>query len=152
LVSHVAEAATTLQPWLSQEDLFWPFVGLGRFYQGQGAYAQAEPWYQGCLSATRSRLGDSPAETLRERHPLVATNLNNLAALYYAQGRYDEAEPLYHQALAILAEAVGTDHPNFQTVFSNFVAFLRAVVEANQTDQLSAHPLVKHLLAEIGVA
>jgi hypothetical protein len=25
-------------------------------------------------------------------------------------------------------------------------------VEANQTDQLSAHPLVKHLLAQMGVA
>jgi tetratricopeptide (TPR) repeat protein len=312
LVPHVAEAATTLQPWLSQEDLIWPFVGLGRFYKGQGIYGQAEPWYQGCLNATRLRLGerhpdvatslnnlaglyesqgrydaaeplyqqalDLRRELLGERHPQVATSLNNLAGLYYAQGRYDAAEPFYHQALdlrrellgerhpqvasslnnlaglyesqgryaaaeplyhqaldlrrkllgerhpqvasslnnlaalyyaqrryaaaeplyhqaldlsrellgechpqvatslnnlaalynaqgpyeaaeplylealAILAEAVGTDHPNVQTVFSNFVAFLRAVVEANQTDQLSAHPLVKHLLAQMGVA
>ena len=62
------------------------------------------------------------------------------------------AEPLYLEALAIFAEAVGTDHPNVQTVLGNFVAFLRGVVEANQTDQLSAHPLVKHLLAQMGVA
>jgi len=101
---------------------------------------------------TRSRLGDSPAETLRERHLDVATSLNNLAGLYRAQGRYEAAEPLYLEALAILAEAVGTDHPNFQTVFGNFVAFLQGVVGANQTDQLSDHPLVKHLLAQIGVA
>ncbi len=312
LVPHLAEAATTLQPWLSQEDLIGSFVGLGRFYQGQGVYGQAEPWYQGCLRVTRSRLGERHPdvatslnnlaelyqsqgrydeaeplyrqalelrrellgerhpdvatslnnlaglyqsqgrydeaeplyrqalelrrELLGERHPDVAQSLNNLAGLYYAQGRYDEAEPLYRQALelrrellgerhpdvaqslnnlavlyyaqgrydeaeplyqkalelrrellgerhpdvaaslnnlaylydnqgryaaaeplylealAILAEAVGTDHPNVQTVFGNFVAFLQGVVGANQTDQLSDHPLVKHLLAQIEVA
>jgi hypothetical protein len=35
---------------------------------------------------------------LGERHPLVATSLNNLALLYHNQGRYEAAEPLYQQA------------------------------------------------------
>ena len=54
------------------------------------------------------------------------------------------------ETLAILAEAVGTDHPNYQTVFQNFVGFLQTVVEANQTQQLSDHPLVLALLAQMG--
>ncbi|MFM7323771.1 MAG: tetratricopeptide repeat protein, partial [Nodosilinea sp.] len=87
---------------------------------------------------------------LGERHPLVASSLNNLALLYDNQGRYEAAEPLYLEALAILAASVGTDHPNFQTVFQNFVTFLQRVVEANQTHQLSDHPLVQSVLSQIG--
>jgi tetratricopeptide (TPR) repeat protein len=65
-------------------------MGLGRFYEGQGAYAQALPYFKRCLSITQARLG--------EEHPDVATSLGNLAGLYCDQGRYSEAEPLYRQA------------------------------------------------------
>jgi tetratricopeptide (TPR) repeat protein len=136
LVSHVAEAATTLQPWLSQEDLIWPFVGLGRFYQGQGAYAQAEPWYQGCLSAARSRLGDSPAETRRERHPAVASSLNNLALLYCAQGRYEAAEPLYHQALELWREVLGDRHPAVAQSLNNLAGLYDAQGRYSEAEPL----------------
>jgi len=117
---------------------------LAGLYRAQGRYDEAEPLYRQALELRRELLG--------ERHPQVATSLNNLAYLYESQGRYNEAEPLYLEALAMLAQAVGTDHPNFQTVLGNLVAFLQGIVGANQTDQLSDHPLVKHLLAQIGVA
>ncbi|PHM07153.1 hypothetical protein [Nostoc sp. 'Peltigera malacea cyanobiont' DB3992] len=55
-IPHLGEAATVYQAWLSN-DLIWPFVGLGRFYEGQGANAQALPWREQCLSAARERLG-----------------------------------------------------------------------------------------------
>ncbi|MBC7891530.1 MAG: tetratricopeptide repeat protein, partial [Sphingobacteriaceae bacterium] len=84
VVPHMAEVVGDgLLQWIENEDLIWPFVGLGRFYAGQGAYAQAEPWYQQCLKVCRRRSG--------EEHPDVASSLNNLAALYDSQGRYDEA-------------------------------------------------------------
>jgi len=54
---HMAEVASDkgLRELLSDENLFWPFVGFGRFYQGQGLYDQAKPWYEQCLSViTRS--------------------------------------------------------------------------------------------------
>jgi TPR repeat protein len=42
----------------------------------------------------------------------VAISLNNLAALYRAQGQYAQAEPLFKRSLAILAKALGPDHPD----------------------------------------
>ncbi|MCP2732060.1 tetratricopeptide repeat protein, partial [Limnofasciculus baicalensis] len=90
-IPHIAAAATTQQDWLRDDDLIWPFVALGRFYEGKGFYQEAVPWREDCLSVTRKRLG--------ENHPDVATSLNNLALLYDNQGRYDEAEPLYKESL-----------------------------------------------------
>ncbi|NEP49354.1 MAG: tetratricopeptide repeat protein [Moorea sp. SIO3C2] len=102
-IPHLAEAATVLTDWLRDEDLIWPFIGLGGLYQGQGTYDQAEPLYQQCLEITRSRLG--------ENHPDVATILNNLGLLYYSIGRDDEAKALYQQALEIAEPKLGSHHP-----------------------------------------
>ena len=102
-IPHLAEAATTWQRWVEDESLIWPFAGLGRFYQGQGAYGQAEPWYQRGWVVTRDRLGAD--------HPAVATSMNNLAELYRSQGRYGEAEPLYRDALTLHQRLLGDDHP-----------------------------------------
>ena len=52
-IPHLAEVATTLTNWIEDEDLILPFLGLSRFYQGQGAYEQAEPWLEQCLSLTQ---------------------------------------------------------------------------------------------------
>jgi NB-ARC domain/Tetratricopeptide repeat len=73
-IPHIAEVANHLIQYVSDEDLFWPFVGNARFYNGQGLYNQALPWYEQCLEVTKRRLG--------EEHPDVATSLNNLASLY----------------------------------------------------------------------
>ncbi|WP_089092380.1 tetratricopeptide repeat protein, partial [Nodularia sp. NIES-3585] len=92
-IPHLAEVANHLIQYVSDEDLIWPFLGLSRFYEGQGLYTLAEPWNQQCLSTVQNRLG--------ENHPSVATSLNNLAGLYDSQGRYDQAEPLLLQALEL---------------------------------------------------
>ncbi len=73
-IPHIAESATELKQWLEEEDLIPSFQGLGSFYYGQGLYEQTEPWCKQCLEVTRRRLG--------EKHPDVATSLNNLALLY----------------------------------------------------------------------
>jgi tetratricopeptide (TPR) repeat protein len=110
-IPHLATVATHQRDALSDDDLSWVFVGIARFYHGQGIYAQAEPWYQDCLTATKERLGD--------RHPAVATSLNNLAYLYYAQGRYDAAEPLYIEALQLRKDLLGDRHPAVATSLNN---------------------------------
>ncbi len=102
-IPHVAEAATGLTDFLRNEDLIAPFIGLGSFYEGQGFYNQAAPWFEHCLSVARTRLG--------EEHPDVATTLNNLANLYDSQGRYSEAQALYPQALKLRQRVLGKEHP-----------------------------------------
>ncbi|MGJ3250119.1 MAG: tetratricopeptide repeat protein [Elainellaceae cyanobacterium] len=134
VIPHLAEAATTWQTWLADEDLIWPFLGLGRFYAGQGAYSEAEPWYEMCLEVVSDRLGDE--------HPYVATSLNNLAALYDNQGRYSEAEPLYQQALAMSQRLLGDEHPDVATSLNNLAALYD-----NQGRYSEAEPLYQQALA-----
>ena len=130
---HLAEAATSLQPWLADEDLLWPFVGLGRFYAGQGIYEQAKPWYEACLAATQARFGND--------HPDVATSLNNLAELYRLQGRYAEAEPLFQQALALRQELLGEAHPHVARSLNNL-----ALLYDSQGRYAEAEPLFPHAM------
>jgi tetratricopeptide (TPR) repeat protein len=111
VIPHLVEAATTLLSWVENENLVWPFVGLGRFYEGQGAYTQAQLWYEQCLAVCRERLG--------EGHPAVAISLNNRADLYKVQGKYNEAEPLYVQALEMSKRLFGAEHPNFAIGLNN---------------------------------
>ena len=63
-------------------------------------------------------------ELLGDRHPHVATSLNNLAVLRSNQNRYDEAEALFLQALEIRESVLGSNHPNTQDT-KNSIAYLR---------------------------
>ena len=104
-IPHLKEVATELQQWLEEEDRAWPFVGLGRFYEGQGFYQDAEPCVQrmpGCDSPHargRSTLTWHPASITWQR-------------CIYNQGRYSEAEPLYQQALELYKRLLGEEHPD----------------------------------------
>ncbi|WP_298920317.1 NB-ARC domain-containing protein, partial [uncultured Nostoc sp.] len=57
-IPHIAEVAKNLIQYVSNDDLFWPFIGNARFYDGQGLYNQALPWYKQCLEITKKRLGE----------------------------------------------------------------------------------------------
>ncbi|MBE9007259.1 tetratricopeptide repeat protein [Fortiea sp. LEGE XX443] len=133
VIPHLAEVATVYQTWLTDKDLTWPFVGLSRFYGGQGAYAQALPWREQCVSVAKERLG--------EQHPDVATSYNNLAALYESQGRYSEAEPLYQQALQLYQQLLGEQHPDVATSYNNL-----ALLYDSQGRYSEAEPLYQKAL------
>jgi tetratricopeptide (TPR) repeat protein len=113
-IPHLEEVAEHLPDVVSDKNLIWPFVGLGRFYEGQGLYNLAEPWKEKCVLLLKQRLGDD--------HSDVATSFNNLAELYRVQGRYSEAEPLYKKALALRQKRLGDDHPDVATSFNNLAA------------------------------
>ncbi len=100
-IPHVAEIVKDkeLRDLLNDKYLTVPFVGLGRFYKGQGLYDQALPWFEQCLSVTRSHFGSE--------HSQVATSVNNLAWVYRALGRYSEAEPLLVEALELDKRLLG---------------------------------------------
>lgn len=85
-----------------ESDLVWTFIGISRFYNGQGLYAEAEPWSKACLTVVRSLLGT--------QHPDTALSLWNLAALYADQGRLTEAKPLLVQALEVFQQRLGNQH------------------------------------------
>jgi tetratricopeptide (TPR) repeat protein len=141
-IPHLATVATHQRDALSDEDLPWVFTGIARFYEGQGIYAQAEPWYQGCLTATQERLGD--------RHPAVATSLNNLAGLYDSQGRYDAAEPLYLEALQLRKDLLGDRHPAVFKSLGNLAGLYRSQgrYDAAEPLYIEALQLSKDLLGD----
>jgi tetratricopeptide (TPR) repeat protein len=144
LIPHISEVATTLLPWVEDENLVWPFVGLGRFYAGQGAgaYAQAQPWYEQCLSVCRERL--------REEHPAVASSLNNLAFLYSSQGKYEQAEPLYVHALEMRKRLLGEEHLDVAFSLNNLASLYFFQGKYEQAEPLYVHALEmrKRLLGE----
>ncbi len=114
VIPHLTEVAENLTDALTGKNLLVAFNGLASFYNGQGLYRLAEPWYQQCVSAVTSRLGVN--------HPQTATSLNNLALVYKNQGNYDEAEPLYIRAFELKKRLLGVYHPHTATNLSNLAA------------------------------
>jgi tetratricopeptide (TPR) repeat protein len=143
LIPHLEEVALHLTEWLKpkNQEIVWIFTGLGCFYEGQGLYPLALPWYQQCVTITKKRLGDE--------HPDVANSLNNLAWLYKSQGKYKEAEPLYLEAFSIFVRSLGQNHPNTITGYNNFRGFLQEVIEANRVEELSDNEFTHRLLKEL---
>ncbi len=141
-IPHLKEAATTFSNWITDEDLIWPFFCLGRFYEGQGDYEEARPWFEQCLSITRDRLG--------EKHLDVADSLNNLAELYLYQGRYQEAEPLYLEALEMRKQLLGPQHPSVATSFNNLALLYQYQGKYQQAEPLylQALEMRKQLLGQ----
>jgi tetratricopeptide (TPR) repeat protein len=142
IIPHLTEVATTQKDWLTDQDLIKPFVGLGKFYEGQGLYKQALPWYKQCLLVMRNHLGND--------HPAVADSLNNLAYLYYLQGRYPEAEPLYQQALELRKHLLGNNHPDVATSLNNLALLYESLGKYSEAEPLyqQALELRKRLLGD----
>ncbi|NEN91451.1 MAG: tetratricopeptide repeat protein [Okeania sp. SIO3H1] len=132
-IPHLEEVAENLTDWLTDDDLIWPFVGLGRFYEGQGFYESAQPWFEECLDVTKSRFGGT--------HPSIASSLNNLAGLYKSQGRYTEAEPMYKDALEMRKQLLGPAHPDIATSLNNL-----AYLYNSQGRYTEAEPMYKDAL------
>ncbi|PHM06277.1 tetratricopeptide repeat protein, partial [Nostoc sp. 'Peltigera malacea cyanobiont' DB3992] len=132
-IPHLAEVATHLSQYLSDEDLVWPFTGLGSLYKGQGLYQQAEPWYKLCVEVAENRLG--------LEHPDVAASLNNLALLYESTGRYSEAEPLLEQALELRKCLLGNNHPDVAASLNNLAGFYVSTGHYSEAEPLHQQAL-----------
>ena len=110
-IPHIVEVTENLHEFLSDDDFIFPFVRLGWFYEGQGLYSQAQPWYETVKEMAEQRFGDE--------HHSVASSLHNLAYLYYFQGSYEEAESLFLQALDMFKKLLGEEHPDVATSLNN---------------------------------
>ncbi|MGF1488191.1 MAG: tetratricopeptide repeat protein [Prochloraceae cyanobacterium] len=102
-IPHIMRSATELKDWVEDKDIIPLFIGLGNFYRGQGAYKEAQPWFEQCLFEAKKRLGTE--------HLNIATSLSYLGSLYGSQGKYEAAEPLYQEALAMRQKLLGDEHP-----------------------------------------
>jgi tetratricopeptide (TPR) repeat protein len=133
VIVHLEEVANQWIDSLANEDLIWPYIGVGRFYGGQGNYGFAEPWYRECLEITLKLLG--------QEHPYVASSLNDLAGLYEKQGKYEKAEPLYIKALQMREKLLGQEHPDVASSLNNL-----ALLYVNQERYEEAEPLYKQAI------
>lgn len=102
-IPHLNTVAIDLTEYVEDNNLFSLFMGIVRFYSGQGIYKQAEHWLELSLNVCRNRFG--------EYHPSIAANLNNLVPVYLHQGKYDEAEKLCLQAVEMTKQIYVEQHP-----------------------------------------
>ena len=56
---------------------------------------------------------------LGEKHPAIATSLNDLAVFYAYQERFDKAVPLLEQALLMSRRLLGESHPSTQRFYQS---------------------------------
>ncbi|NET37951.1 MAG: tetratricopeptide repeat protein [Cyanothece sp. SIO1E1] len=103
-IPHVMEVAMFFRDGLSEEDLVWPFNGLSRFYQHQGAYDQAKFWREQYLSMARHQSG--------KEHPNLIRSQQNLAEVNHVQKHRLDAERMRLQVLASRRQLL--DEPQHQ--------------------------------------
>jgi tetratricopeptide (TPR) repeat protein len=83
------------------------------------------------------------ATALKVKPRLLQAYLLNQAGLFlYYQGRYGEAEPLYQQALAIMRERLGEQHPHTATILNDLARLYQAQGRYDE-----AEPLYQQALA-----
>ncbi|UJB73432.1 tetratricopeptide repeat protein (plasmid) [Acaryochloris sp. 'Moss Beach'] len=103
-IPHLEEVVKVWRDHLNEDDLTLPYIGICRFYEGQGSYGLALPWMQLCLKHVADRQGEENLD--------IATITLWIAYLYNNQGRYSEAEPLLVQALEMTQTLLGNEHPD----------------------------------------
>ncbi|WP_425461527.1 tetratricopeptide repeat protein [Hyella patelloides] len=141
-IPHFSNVATELIDYVDDDNVIWSFMGLARFYKGQGAYNRAGQWCENNLQICRTRLG--------EQHPDVAASLNNLAYLYQSQGRYEDAEPLYIESLEMRKQLLGENHPDVANSLNNLAGLYQSQGRYEDAEPLYIESLEmsKQLLGE----
>ncbi|MEY3870810.1 MAG: hypothetical protein RLZZ338_4704 [Cyanobacteriota bacterium] len=71
-----------------------------------------------------------------DKHPQVATSLNNLASLYKSLNRYQEAEPLYQEAIAIVRVSLPPRHPSLATHLNNLALLYESLNRYQEAEPL----------------
>jgi len=129
LVPHLAELMTALIDFLDKDKIVDSFVGLGRFYEGQGLYEQAENWYKACLLETEKRFDSN--------HVAVASSLSNLGNIYRSQGQYEDSEPLLTKALKLRQELFVPEHADIANSLNDLALLYEAQGRYQEAEALS---------------
>lgn len=65
-IRHIEKAAKATDPLLNNEKFYWLFIGLARFYNGQGLYTLVERWCKRGLLVGKTLFGDAEYSEVRE--------------------------------------------------------------------------------------
>ncbi|GBG25815.1 Kinesin light chain 3 [Hondaea fermentalgiana] len=98
----------------NEEGLADALESAGFLFTSRWLFDSALANYEEALSIRKEALGD--------RHPDVATTLNNIAGVYDDQGRYEEALAYYEEALLIRKKSLGDRHPDVATTLSGIAS------------------------------
>ncbi|MEH1939657.1 MAG: tetratricopeptide repeat protein [Nostoc sp.] len=132
-IKEATEAQTFFTASVPNDKVLLIFVGIGRFYNGQGLYKLAEPWFEYGVNVCQALFAGD--------HPDVAGSLNNLAELYESQGRYSDAEPLHSDALAMTKRLFAGDHPNVASSLNNLAALYESQGRYSDAEPLHSDAL-----------
>jgi CHAT domain-containing protein/tetratricopeptide (TPR) repeat protein len=127
---HAAPASTdgsTINRNVSEADIS-AMVAQAEKYRSEGKYADAAAIWKQILAIAESLLGPE--------HPVVASNLNNLAFNLYKQGQYTDAEILARRSLAIREKAFGLDHPAVASSLNSLASILDGQMRYNAAEPL----------------
>ena len=108
--------------------------GIATGYYENANYKEAEPLMRRALAIDKT--------SLRDDHPDVARDLNNLAQLLQDTNRIEEAKPLMQRVVTIFEKAYGEKHPNVAAALNNLSLLLKAT---NRLEE--AEPLMRRALA-----
>ena len=114
-------------------DLAASLNNLGRLYQSQRKYADAEPLLKGALDMNKRLFAGD--------HRSVAASLINVGRLYQSQEKYADAETLYKGALDMNKRLFAGDHRSVALSMSNL-----GRVSASQGKYADAETLLKDAL------
>ncbi|MDI1478932.1 CHAT domain-containing tetratricopeptide repeat protein [Polyangium sp. y55x31] len=100
---------------------------------GAGKFGEAIPLAERALAIGENAFGPN--------HPIVATGLNNLAAMYDAVGDYAKAEPLFQRAVGIYERLQGPEHPNVATALNNLATLYNSKGDRSKSESLHQRAL-----------
>jgi tetratricopeptide (TPR) repeat protein len=106
----------------------------GRVLERAGMYAKCLKLHETCLNIRRVELG--------ERHPEVATAINNIGFAHYLGGEYGEAERVLLDAIAMRRELLGGEHPQLATSINNLALVYMAEGDKEEAEALLQQALV----------
>jgi tetratricopeptide (TPR) repeat protein len=133
-IPHLSEVSSNMNKYITEENLGYPYDGLGAYYMGQGLYSKAQPWFEKSVDCIRNRVG--------LYHKLTAISLNNLAWNCKEQGNYEKALELYQEALEIKRHVLKEDDLSIATALHNIGQIYRDLNNYSQAENCLKQALV----------
>ena len=118
-VDHVALVSTTSFDVIDEQEWYWPFVALSRYFLSNTMPRDAIEWARRGAEVCGNKLGDAHSTTL--------TAMNNLGVTLHSAGHLAEALEIHKVVLRSRTDQLGEEAPATLTSMSNIVSVLEAM-------------------------